>query len=99
MPIKFQIGIILQGKCVFIFKDIATFIIIKIDKKKMAKRYKQRNYGYMLPKKGFPTFATLLFIIGVLWLLTELKLIKFEIPWWPVVLIVVAIGLLSNRKK
>ncbi len=58
-----------------------------------------RRYRPIAFKKGFPTFATLLFIVGILWLLAELNILKFDVPWWPVILIVVAIGLLINRKK
>jgi hypothetical protein len=43
-------------------------------------------------KKGFPTFATLILALGVLWLLTDLKVITIDIPWWPVILIIVAVG-------
>jgi len=45
----------------------------------------------------FPTFAALLLIIGVLWLLSELKMITIDIPWWPVIVVVVAIGLIVNH--
>lgn len=61
----------------------------------MARRYRK----VAIPKKGFPTFAALLFLVGVLWLLTELEIIKVDIPWLPVILIVIAIGMLANRKK
>ncbi|MBU0460073.1 MAG: hypothetical protein KJ597_05040, partial [Nanoarchaeota archaeon] len=43
-------------------------------------------------KKGFPTFAVLLLAIGILWLLTETGTITVDIPWWPVILIIVASG-------
>lgn len=43
-------------------------------------------------KKGFPTFATLVLVVGVLWLLSELQILTVTIPWFPVIMIIVAIG-------
>ena len=43
-------------------------------------------------KKGFPTFAVLLLIIAVLWILTEINVITINIPWFPVILGVIALG-------
>jgi len=45
----------------------------------------------------FPTFATTLLVVGIIWLLNELKIIAVEIPWAPVVLILIATGILVNR--
>ncbi len=51
-------------------------------------------------KKGFPTFAVLLLIVGVIWLLSEIGAITIVIPWWPVILIVVALGwIIDNYAK
>ena len=51
-------------------------------------------------KKGFPTFAVLLLVVGVLWLLTDLGIITVDIPWWPVILIVIAVGwIIDNYRK
>lgn len=43
-------------------------------------------------KRRFPTFAVLLLIVGVLWLLSDLEVITVKIPWWPVIIIVIAVG-------
>jgi hypothetical protein len=43
-------------------------------------------------RKGFPTFATIVLAVGVLWLLNSLGFIKGDIPWWPIVVIIVAFG-------
>ena len=43
-------------------------------------------------RKGFPTFAVLLLVLGILWLLSDLNVIVVNIPWWPVILIVIASG-------
>ena len=48
---------------------------------------------------GFPTFALVVLVIGILWLLNDLKIFSFEIPWLPVVLIVVAIGWIIKHNK
>jgi len=43
-------------------------------------------------KKGFPTFAFLLLILAGLWILTEIKVITIDIPWFPIILAVIALG-------
>lgn len=45
----------------------------------------------------FPTFAVSLLVIGVLWLLAELGYIVINIPWIPIVLIIIAIGIIVNN--
>tara|TARA_Y100000034_G_C6738413_1_gene327520 strand:- start:491 stop:691 length:201 start_codon:yes stop_codon:yes gene_type:complete len=57
----------------------------------MAKK-KEKSWCCWGGKKSFPTFAVLLLVIGILWLLSEVKIITVDIPWWPVVLIIVASG-------
>ena len=61
-------------------------------KSKKTKKVEEVKGCLCFRGKGFPTFATLLLVVGVLWLLGELGVFKAEIPWWPVVLIVVAVG-------
>ena len=44
-------------------------------------------------KQGvFPTFAIIVLLIGVFWLLNELDILKANVPWVPIVIIVVALG-------
>jgi len=50
-------------------------------------------------KTRFPTFAVILLIVGLLWLLNELKVITINIPWIPIILIIIAIGMIINRYK
>jgi hypothetical protein len=51
-------------------------------------------------KPKFPTFAAVLLAIGVIWFLNEIKVIPWaNIPWIPVVLIIVAIGMIINRYR
>jgi len=40
----------------------------------------------------FPTFALVVLLIGVFWLLSDLNVLKVDVPWVPIVIIVVAIG-------
>ncbi len=40
----------------------------------------------------FPTFAVILLVFSVLWLLSDLGVITVRIPWLPIVLMVVATG-------
>ena len=44
----------------------------------------------------FPTFPTILIVIGVLWLLNELKILPFELPWLPIVIIIIGLGMYIN---
>jgi len=48
---------------------------------------------------GFPTFAIILLVIGIVWFLNDTGYWAFNIPWVPLVLIVVAIGMVFNRYK
>ncbi len=46
----------------------------------------ERNEG------RFPTFALIVLLIGIFWLLNELDVLKANVPWIPIVIIVVAVG-------
>lgn len=48
-------------------------------------------------KRKFPMLAVILLVVGIMWLLTELKVITIPIPWIPIVLIIIALGLIINR--
>jgi len=50
-------------------------------------------------KRNFPTLAVILLAVGVIWLLNELKVFDFELPWWPIILIIIALGMIYNRFK
>ncbi|MFC1801537.1 hypothetical protein ACFLZB_03655 [Nanoarchaeota archaeon] len=43
-------------------------------------------------KKDFPTFAVIVFVAAVLWFLAELKVITVDIPWFPMVVGLIALG-------
>jgi len=48
-------------------------------------------------KRKFPVLATLLLIFAIVWLMDELGYLVINIPWIPVILIVVSIGMIANR--
>ncbi|MBD3248726.1 hypothetical protein GF336_01655 [Candidatus Woesearchaeota archaeon] len=48
-------------------------------------------------QKGFPVFAILLLIIGVIWLLKDLGIIMIDIPWWPVIIITLALWMIIKN--
>lgn len=43
-------------------------------------------------KVSLPLFAIIVLIIGVVWLLTELGIVTANLPWWPIVIIAVALN-------
>ncbi|MBW2982462.1 hypothetical protein KY343_06290 [Candidatus Woesearchaeota archaeon] len=45
----------------------------------------------------FPTVAVILLVVGIVWLLSDLGIITVSIPWWPIILIVIALGWIINR--
>lgn len=47
-------------------------------------------------KKGFPTFAAIVLVAAVLWLLSDLGLIGFDIPWFPLIIGIIALGWIAN---
>ena len=42
--------------------------------------------------KALPIFAIIVLLIGIFWLLTELGVISANIPWWPIILIVLGLN-------
>lgn len=50
-------------------------------------------------KPKFPVLATLLLILGLVWILNDLQIINLNLPWVPVILVVIAIGMIWNRFK
>lgn len=48
-------------------------------------------------KTKFPTLAVILLVIGLIWLLNDTNVITINIPWIPVILILIAIGMIFNR--
>ncbi|MFH1452256.1 MAG: hypothetical protein ABIF88_03730 [archaeon] len=48
-------------------------------------------------RKKFPTFATIVLIFAIVWLLKELDILQMNIPWLPVILIIISLGWIFNR--
>ncbi len=57
----------------------------------MVRKKKESEY------RRFPTFAVVLLVIGLVWLLNDLNVISVDVPWIPLVIVVVAAGMIFNR--
>ena len=44
----------------------------------------------------FPTFGFIVLAIGIVWFLNEINIFNIELPWIPIILIVIAIGWIVN---
>ena len=45
----------------------------------------------------FPTLALGLLAVGVIWLLNDLDVISIDIPWVPIIVIIIAVGMIFNK--
>jgi len=45
----------------------------------------------------FPILAVILLVFAVIWLLSDLKILTISLPWIPIVLIIIAVGMIFNR--
>jgi len=50
-----------------------------------------------MTKTKFPVLAIILLLFAIAWILTELGMLMINIPWIPVILAVIAIGMIINR--
>lgn len=48
-------------------------------------------------KSKFPALAVLLLILGFVWLFNEIGIYRIDLPWIPVIVIVVAVAMIWNR--
>jgi hypothetical protein len=48
-------------------------------------------------KEIIPIFAIFLLLAGVFWLLSDLKIIAVSVPVWPIIIIVIAVGMIANH--
>jgi hypothetical protein len=55
-------------------------------------RYSKTTYG-----RKFPTWGFIILVFATLWLLREMDIIDFYVPWLPIILIIIAIGIIFNR--
>ena len=61
---------------------------------------KREGHSWMFGRrrrKGFPTLAVILLVLAGLWLLSELGILVINVPWIPIVLIIIAIGLIYDH--
>ena len=63
----------------------------------MARRRQKTEEKEKCCKRGFPTFAIILLVIGLLWLMGDLDILTINLPWIPIILIIVAVGMIINR--
>ncbi len=50
-----------------------------------------------MAKTKFPTLAVILLIFSVIWIADEIGYLHFNVPWIPVVLAIIAMGMIANR--
>jgi len=50
-----------------------------------------------MAKSKFPMLAVILLIFALVWLFSEIGYLTLDIPWIPVILAVIAIGMIFNR--
>jgi hypothetical protein len=46
--------------------------------------------------KVFPTFAVIVLILAILWILAGFNIIRVDIPWIPIIIAVIAVGWIIN---
>jgi hypothetical protein len=51
----------------------------------------------MNKRKKFPTFASILLLLGIIWFLEEIGALKINFPWVPAIVMIIAIGMIINR--
>ncbi len=68
--------------------------------KKKVKEVKEQGWCcFGSGKKGFPTFAVIILVLGLFWLLSDMKIITTGISWFPIVLIIIAIGWIIDHNR
>jgi len=50
-----------------------------------------------MAKSKFPVLAIILLVFALVWLFNELGYFSLNLPWIPVVLAIIAIGMIFNR--
>ena len=51
----------------------------------------------MTKKINFPTLAVILLVVGIVWIIDEIGYLNITFPWIPVIVIIVAVGMIVNR--
>ncbi|MEK6906329.1 MAG: hypothetical protein AABW81_01770 [Nanoarchaeota archaeon] len=50
-------------------------------------------------KARFPVLAVIILIWALVWLLNDLDVVSLNLPWIPVIIIIIALGMISNRYR
>ena len=50
-----------------------------------------------MAKKGFPTFAVIVLVLALLWLLGDMGLIAWNVPFFPLIIVIIALGWVINH--
>ncbi|MBU0894454.1 MAG: hypothetical protein KKF48_05090 [Nanoarchaeota archaeon] len=50
-----------------------------------------------MTKTKFPVLAVVLLLFALVWVFTELGYFNITVPWIPIVLAIIAIGMIFNR--
>ena len=64
-----------------------------------AKVVKNSWYGCWRRDKGFPTFAVIILVLGLLWFLSGIGVLTTKIPWFPAILIILSLGWIINHYR
>ncbi len=50
-----------------------------------------------MARTKFPTLAVIILVFALVWLLRELEYLNIDMPWIPVILVIIAVGMIINR--
>jgi len=50
-----------------------------------------------MKNKTFPTFAIVLLVLAVLWMLSELGVLTISLPWLLIIVVIIALGMVVNH--
>jgi hypothetical protein len=71
----------------------------KPTRKKVVRRRPAARRMAMRPSKKPPVLAWLVLVVAVLWLLNAWGVLAFELPWLPLVVVLLAIGMVWHKYK
>lgn len=50
-----------------------------------------------MARRKFPVLAVILLLFAVVWILSDMEIISVNLPWIPVILAIIAVGMIFNR--
>jgi hypothetical protein len=57
----------------------------------------RERHHRIIYRRRFPILGFIILIFASLWLLREMNVVDIRVPWLPIVLIIIAIGIIFNR--